>query len=70
MADITMCSAVCCPLALSCYRKQALPGQQWQSWAAFEYKSANQQTTCEHYVPMVIRKGVEDEQRERETGKD
>ena len=52
MADITMCSAVCCPLALSCYRKQALPGH-WQSWAAFEYKAEGKGIACEHYIPLA-----------------
>ncbi len=52
MADITMCSQVLCPNAKSCYRVQAKPSHQWQSYAAFQYTVSTRGVECGGYLPM------------------
>lgn len=37
MVDITMCTSENCPMKFSCYRANADPDSQWQSYANFEY---------------------------------
>lgn len=49
MADITMCRDKRCPMFKTCYRAQATPNGQWQSWFA---KSPRKGTKCKHYWPM------------------
>lgn len=42
--DIAMCSTEGCPLASSCYRKQATPDK-WQSYSNFKYQDGE----CDAY---------------------
>jgi hypothetical protein len=45
MADITMCKSEGCPLADTCYRKQAKSNEYMQSYAYF----LKEDKTCEYY---------------------
>ena len=42
--DIAMCSTEGCPLAPSCYRKQATPDR-WQTYSEFKYQDGE----CDAY---------------------
>ncbi len=47
-----MCLQVLCPNAKSCYRVQAKPSHQWQSYAAFQYTVSTRGVECGGYLPM------------------
>lgn len=55
MADITMCESVGCPLASSCYRKQANAHPYYQSVSEFPFKVVDGKTECEYYWPIVVK---------------
>jgi hypothetical protein len=60
MADISMCLDTACPLAKSCYRMQAEPDHEWQSY--FKESPRQKDDSCEYYwhikpnVPKIVSK--------------
>lgn len=52
MSDITMCITEGCPLASSCYRKQAPWGEWQQSIGLFKFEATESGVTCSSYVPV------------------
>jgi hypothetical protein len=52
MPDIAMCTNTACPLADSCYRKQAKPNEYYQAYHPFEYKIGLNGAECEYFEPM------------------
>lgn len=46
MADITMCTNKKCTLKNTCYRFNAIPNINWQSYSLFH------ENNCEYYWPM------------------
>lgn len=51
MADITMCSALCCPKYEECYRAQASVNNEYQSWSNFEY-TCNELSGFDDFIPI------------------
>lgn len=49
MADITMCTNKHCLKRDTCYRVQARPNIQWQSWSDFNREGYSE---CEFYIKM------------------
>ena len=45
MADITKCSTENCPLADTCWRKQAPSNEYYQAWQDFSFNSS-----CDFYI--------------------
>ncbi len=65
MAYIAMCLQVLCPNAKSCYRVQAKPSHQWQSYAAFQYTVSTRGVECGGYLPMFESGEIDDNAKER-----
>jgi len=47
MPDITMCDNKKCPKFKNCYRAQAVPHPEWQSWATFNYNNG-----CDYFLKI------------------
>ena len=57
MADITICTSTECPQRETCYRAQATPDTQWQSYSNFEYV-CNEDTCFQDYWPILESRNV------------
>lgn len=51
MPDISMCKNDACPMAGKCYRHEAKPDPNWQSYGDF---APDADGKCEYYWPLLV----------------